>query len=65
MAQRAFADHVLLPVTTAIYQNGQEKPAVRWSYEMGIGDESDKKLFDFIVRLREGFGIGGRCSSYW
>lgn len=65
MVQRAFADRVLLPVTTATYQYDQEKQAVRWSYEMEIEGESDKKLFDFIVRLREGFGIGDRCSSYW
>lgn len=60
MAERAFADRVLLPVTADIYQNGEEKPAMNWSFEMGIGVESDKKLFDFIIRLREGFGIGDR-----
>jgi len=60
MAERAFADHVLLPVTAEIYQNGEEKPAMNWSFEMEIGGESDKKLFDFIIRLREGFGIGDR-----
>ena len=65
MVQRAFPDRVLLPVTKAIYQYDQEKQAVRSSYEMGIEGESDKKLFDFIVRLREGFVIGDRCSSYW
>ena len=65
MVQRAFADRVLLPVTAAIHQNNEEKPAMRWSFEMGIRVESDKKLFDFIVRLREGFVIGDRCSSYW
>ena len=63
MAKRAFADRVLLPVTAAIYQNGVEKPAMRWSFEMRIGGESDKKLFDFIIRVREGFGIGDRCSQ--
>jgi len=44
MAERTFADRVLLPVTAAIYRNGEEKPAIRWSFEMGIGVESDKKL---------------------
>ena len=29
---------------------------------MEIGGESDKELFDFVTRLREGFGIGDRCS---
>jgi len=48
MAERWFADLVLLPVTAAIYRNGEEKPAMRWSLEMGIGGESDKILFDFI-----------------
>ena len=50
-ADRLFADRVVLPVTAAM----------RWSFEMGIGDESDKALFDFIVRVREGFGIADRC----
>ena len=63
MAKRAFADRILLPVTAAIYRNGVEKPAMRWSFEMGIGDESDKKLFDFISRIRKGFGIADRCSQ--
>lgn len=63
MAERAFADRVLLPVTAAIYRNGEEKPAMRWSLEMGIGGESDKNLFDFIFRVREGFGIADRCSQ--
>ena len=63
MAERTFADRVLLPVTAAIYRNGEEKPAIRWSFEMGIGVESDKKLFDFMFRIREGFGIADRCSQ--
>ena len=28
---------ILLPVTAAIYRNGMEKPAMRWSYEMTVG----------------------------
>ena len=59
-----FADRVLLPVTVAIYRNGEEKTAMRWSFEMEIGDESDKILFDFIFRVREGFGIADRCSQF-
>ena len=61
--KRAFPDHILLPVTAAIYHTGEEKPAMCWSFEMGIGGESDKELFDFVTRLREGFGIGDRCSQ--
>ena len=63
MAERTFADRVLLPVAAAIYRNGEEKPAIRWSFEMGIGVESDKKLFDFMFRIREGLGIADRCSQ--
>ncbi|KAK2547598.1 hypothetical protein P5673_032377 [Acropora cervicornis] len=62
-AERAFPDRILLPVTAAIYHNGEEKPAMRWSFEMGIGGESDKELFDFVTRLREGSGISDRCSQ--
>ena len=51
--KRAFPDHILLPVTAAIYHNGEQKPAMRWSFEMGIGGESDKELFDFVTCLRE------------
>ena len=41
----------------------EEKPAMLWSFEMRIGDESDKMLFDFIFRVTEGFGIPDRCSQ--
>ena len=41
----------------------EEKPAMRWSFEMRIGGESDKMLFDFIFRVTEGFGIPDRCSQ--
>ena len=61
--ERAFPDRILFPVTVAIYHNGEEKPAMRWSFEMGIGGESDKELFDFVTRLREGSGISDRCSQ--
>ena len=52
-----------IAVTAAIYRNGEEKPAIHWSFEMGIGCESDKKLFDFILRIGEGFGIADLCSQ--
>ena len=51
--ERAFPDRILLPVTAAIYHNGEEKPAMPWSFEIGIGGESDKELFDFVTCLRE------------
>ena len=41
--KRAFPDRILLPVTAAIYHNGEEKPAMCWSFKMGIGGESDKE----------------------
>ena len=41
MTERMGADRVLLPVTAVIYRNGEEKPAICWSFEMGIGVESD------------------------
>ena len=52
----------MLAVNAAIYRNGEEKPAMRWSFEMGIGGKSDK-MFDFIFRVREGFGIADQCSQ--
>ena len=63
MVDRSFADRVVLPVTAAIYRSGEEKPAIVWSFEIGIGGESDKMLFDVIFRVREGFGIADRCSQ--
>ena len=63
MAERSFADRLVLPVTAAIYRNGEEKPAMRWSFEMGIGGESDKMLLYFIFPFREGFGIPDRFSQ--
>ena len=62
MGDRSFTDHVVLPVTGAIYRNGEEKPALCWSFEKGIRGESDK-TFDFMFRVREGFGIADRCSQ--
>jgi len=37
-------DRMVLPVTAAIYQNGVEKPAMRWTFEMAIGAISDQKF---------------------
>ena len=33
---RTIVGLVVLPITVAIYRNGEEKPAIRWSFEMGI-----------------------------
>ena len=35
MADRSFNDRVVLPVTALISRNGQGKPGVHWSFEMG------------------------------
>ena len=51
LPNRWFVDGVVLPVTAAINRNGEEKPAIHWSFEMGIGGESDRMLFDFIFRV--------------
>ena len=51
-------DRMLLP---AIYQNGVEKPAMCWTFEMAIGAISDQTLRGFLQRLRGRFGIAERC----
>ena len=56
-------DRMLMPVTVAIYQNGMEKAAMRWTFEMAIGAISDQKLHGFLQRLSEGFAIAERCSE--
>ena len=39
-------DRMLLPVTAAICQNGVERPAIRWTFEMAIGPISAKSCMD-------------------
>ena len=56
-------DGVLLPVIAAIYHNGAEKPAMRWTFEMALGATSDRNLLLSKERLRGGFGIADRCSE--
>ena len=63
MPNGSFADRVVLPVTAAIYRNGEEKPETHWPFQTGIGGKSDKMLFGSIFRGREGFGIADRCSQ--
>ena len=41
----------------------EEKPAMRWFFEMRTGGESEKMLFDFIFQVTQGFGIPDRCSQ--
>ena len=44
MAERVIADRVcFLPVTAAIYRNGEEKLAMRWSFEIAT-DGGIKKI---------------------
>ena len=59
----AHNDRVLLPVIAVIFRNGQDKAVMRWSFEAAIGRESDKNLFNLILRIKEGFGIADRCSQ--
>ena len=61
MTDRSFTDRVVLPVNAAIYRNCEEKPAMSWSFEMGIGGTSDKELFDFTFRVRTVFIVD--CST--
>ena len=56
-------DCILLPVTAAIYQNGMEKPAMKWFFEIEVGAISDKDLNSFIELLKRGFGIANRCTE--
>ena len=59
---RTIVGLVVPPITVAIYRNGEEKPAMRWSFEMGIGPGKSKKmLFDFIFRVRTVFMVD--CST--
>ena len=55
MAGRSFADRVVLPVTVAIYRNDKEKPAMRWSFEMGIrgGGEVARCCLIFFFELEK------------
>ena len=45
-------------VTSAIYLNGGEKAAIRWSFEIGCGGrEGDQKFCELISGIREVFRI--------
>ena len=51
---------VIVPVTGAIYHNGNEKPRERWCFELGlmIGDTDFASI---LSRLQKGFGIKEKC----
>ena len=53
MSSNKHADHILLPVTVAIYHIGVERPAMHWSFQMGVGAHSDQNLHEFIVSEQE------------
>ena len=44
-------------VASAIYLNGEEKAAIPWSLENGIGGEGERKFCELISRKREVFEI--------
>ena len=48
---------IVVPVTGAIYHNGQEKPTERWSFELGLNLSEDKILSTVLKRLEKGYGI--------
>ena len=53
----------VVPVTGAIYHNGQEKPTERWSFELGLSVSEDKFLSTVLKRLEKGYGIKDKCAA--
>ena len=53
---------VIVPVTGAIYHNGNEKPTERWCFELGMRTVSDKDFTSVLSRLQKGFGIKEKCA---
>ena len=53
----------VVPVTGAIYHNGQEKPTERWSFELGRNVSEDKILSTVLKRLEKGYGIKDKCAA--
>ena len=53
----------IVPVTGAIYHNGQEKPTERWSFELGLNLSEDKILSTVLKRLEKGYGIKEKCTA--
>ena len=53
---------VIVPVTGAIYHNGNEKPTERWCFELGMRTVSGKDFTSVLSRLQKGFGIKEKCA---
>ena len=53
----------IVPVTGAIYSNGQEEPSSRWSFEIGLNLTVDKFLSTVLKRLEKGYGIKDKCAA--
>ena len=53
----------IVPVTGAIYHNGQEKPTERWSFELGLNLSEDKIFSTVLKRLEKGYGIKEKCTA--
>ena len=53
----------VVPVTGAIYHNGQEKTTERWSFERGLNLSEDKILSTVLKRLEKGYGIKDKCAG--
>ena len=64
MADRSFANRVVLPVTDATYRNGEEKPAMRWSFEMGIGAKVTRCCLILFFELEKDLVLQISVASY-
>ena len=53
----------IVPVTGAIYHNGQEKPTERSSFELGLNSSEDKILSTVLRRLEKGYVIKDKCTA--
>ena len=52
---------VIVPVTDAIYHNGNEKPTERWCFELGLMI-GDRDFASILGCLQKGFGINIKCA---
>ena len=53
---------VIVPVTGAVYHNGNEKPTGRWCLELGMRTVSDEDFMSVLSRLQTGFSIKEKCA---
>ena len=51
----------IVPVTGAIYSNGQEKSSYRWSFDIRLNLTEDKFLSTVLKHLEKGYGIKDKC----